>query len=315
MKNLLIDTDPGMDDALAIALAHKSEALDVKAITAVTGNLPSDRTAANALKILDLLGAPDIPVAQGPLLPISGNYPSDPFSHGSDGLAESHFPESGRRLDGRSAAQLIVDVINEHAGDITVCALGPLTNIAAALELDPGLPGKVSELIIIGGSFGETPYAWSQATGDNPVSEWNIFVDPEAARSVFRADFDLLAVGLDVATHPSINFREHDLESLRASATPEAALALRVVEFVNSRGYQSYCSLIDSVAVAAAIDRTLVETTTLHCDIATTDRLTRGMTVVDRRAHHQWTDLPLITVARDLDFDRFLSLVTTKLAK
>jgi purine nucleosidase/pyrimidine-specific ribonucleoside hydrolase len=315
MKNLLIDTDPGMDDALAIALAHKSEALDVKAVTAVTGNLPSDRTAANALKILDLLGAPDIPVAQGPLLPISGNYPSDPFSHGSDGLAESHFPESGRRLDERSAAQLIVDVVNAHAGDITVCALGPLTNIAAALELDPGLAEKVSELIIIGGSFGETPYAWSQATGDNPVSEWNIFVDPEAARSVFRADFPLLAVGLDVATHPSINFREHDLETLRASATPEAALALRVVEFVNGRGYQSYCSLIDSVAVAVAIDRTLIETTALHCDIATTDRLTRGMTVVDRRAHHQWTDLPLITVACDLAFDRFLTLVTTELAK
>jgi purine nucleosidase/pyrimidine-specific ribonucleoside hydrolase len=311
MKNLLIDTDPGMDDALAIALAHKSEALDVKAVTAVTGNLPSDRTAANALKILDLLGAPAIPVAQGPLTP----SPSDPFSHGSDGLAESHFPESGRRLDERIAAQLIVDVINEHAGDITVCALGPLTNIAAALELDPGLPEKVSELIIIGGSFGETPYAWSQATGDNPVSEWNIFVDPEAARSVFRADFDLVAVGLDVATHPSINFREHDLETLRASATPEAALTLRVVEFVNGRGYQSYCSLIDSVAVAVAIDRTLIETTALHCDIATTDRLTRGMTVVDRRAHHQWTDLPLITVARDLDFNRFLTLVTTKLAK
>lgn len=315
MKNLLIDTDPGMDDALAIALAHKSEALDVKAITAVTGNLPADRTAANTLTILDLLGAPDIPVAQGPLRPSSGDYPSDPFSHGSDGLAESHFPKSGRHLDSRTAAQLIVDVVNEHASDITICALGPLTNLAAALQLDPGLPDKVSELIIIGGSFGETPYAWSQATGDNPVSEWNIFVDPEAARTVFRANFELLAVGLDVATHPGINFREHDLETLRASPTPEAALALRVVDFVNRRGYQSYCSLIDSVAVAVAIDHTLVEVTALHCDIATEDRLTRGMTVVDRRAHHRWTDLPLITVARDLGFGRFLDLVTTELAK
>ena len=154
-----------------------------------------------------------------------------------------------------------------------MCALGPLTNIAAALQLDPGLPAKLSELIIIGGSFGETPYAWSQATGDNPVSEWNIFVDPEAAQTVFRANFDLLAVGLDVATHPSINFRERDLKTLRASTTPEAALALRVVDFVNGRGYQSYCSLIDSVAIAAAIDPTLIETTSLHCDVATEDKL------------------------------------------
>lgn len=315
MKNLLIDTDPGMDDALAIALAHKSSALDIRAITAVTGNLPSDRTSANALKVLDLLGAPAIPVAQGPTLPLSGDYPSDPFSHGSDGLAESHFPDSAHELDARTAAQLIVDVVNEHAGDITVCALGPLTNIAQALEIDPDLPSKVLQLIIIGGSFGETPYAWSQATGDNPVSEWNIFVDPEAARTVFHAGFDLVAVGLDVATHPSINFRPHDLEALRASDRGEAALATRVVDFVNGRGYQSYCSLIDSVAVAAAIDPTLIETVQLRCDVATEGRLTRGMTVVDRRAHHQWTDLPLITVVRDLDFDRFLDLVTGELAR
>lgn len=315
MKNLLLDTDPGMDDALAIALAFKSDAVDVKAITAVTGNLPSDRTVANALKILDLLGTHAIAVAQGPTLPISGDYPSDPFSHGSDGLAESNFPESHRDIDPRGAAQLIVDVVNEHAGDITVCALGPLTNLAHALEIDPSLPHKVTELIIIGGSFGETPYAWTQATGDNPVSEWNIFVDPEAARAVFHAEFNLLAIGLDVATHPSINFRPEDLAVLRASETSEAALAVRVVDFVNGRGYQSYCSLIDSVAVAVAIDPTLVDMVALRSDVATEGTLTRGMTVVDRRAHHQWTDLPLINVASDLDFGRFLDLVTSELAK
>jgi len=132
MKNVLIDTDPGMDDALAISLALKSEEISVRAITAVTGNLTADRTAANALRILDMLDAPDIPVAQGPLVPSGGSYPSDPFSHGSDGLAESNLPDSTRPLDNRSAAQLIVDTVKEHAGNITVCALGPLTNIAEA---------------------------------------------------------------------------------------------------------------------------------------------------------------------------------------
>ncbi len=313
MKNVLIDTDPGMDDALAIALAVKSAELEVRAITAVTGNLPSDRTAANALKVLDLLEAPPVPVAQGPLLPSSGAYPSDPFSHGSDGLAESHLPDSPRALDPRPAAQLIVDTVDAHAGDIVLCGLGPLTNIAAALELDPDLPRKVERLIIIGGSFGETPYAWSQATGDNPVSEWNVFVDPEAARTVFAAGFDLLAIGLDVATHPAINFGAGHLAALRASANPEAVLAARIVDFVNGRGYQSYCSLIDSVAVAAVIDPTLVTTTAVHCGVAVDDPLTRGMTVVDRRAHHRWTQLPLITIASDVDYERFLSLVTTEL--
>jgi len=312
---VLIDTDPGMDDALALSLAHKSSALEVVAVTAVTGNLPSDRTVANALRILDLLDAPAIPVAQGPLVPLGGHYPSDPFSHGSDGLAESHLPDSSRPVDGRSAAQLIVDIVDRHAGDIALCALGPLTNIAQALELDPDLPSKVSRLTIIGGSFGATPYAWSQATGDNPTSEWNVFVDPEAAALVFTAGFPMLAVGLDVATHPLINFRDGDMERLRASTRPEAQLAVRVVDFVQGRGYQSYCSLIDSVAVASLIDPGLVTTESVLCAVETEGRLTRGMTVVDRRAHHAWDDLPRIEIAVDLDYARFLDLVTAELTR
>ncbi|MGD8167943.1 nucleoside hydrolase [Herbiconiux sp. P16] len=314
MQNVLIDTDPGMDDALAIALAHNSPELNIVALTAVTGNLPSDRTAANALKVLDLLGAPELPVAQGALVPLGGDYPSDPFSHGGDGLAESNLPASTRTLDPRGAAQLIVDTVNAHPGDLAICALGPLTNLAAALDLDPSLPEKVSQLTIIGGSFGATPYAWSQATGDNPVSEWNVFVDPEAAHLVFNAGFRMLAVGLDVATHPAINFRPADLERLRASPKPEAQLAVRVVEFVKGRGYQSYCSLIDSAAVASLIDPTLVTRETVYCDVATEGRLTRGMTVVDRRNHHRWTDLPQIEIAVGFDYDRFLDLVTEELA-
>lgn len=314
MTNVLIDTDPGMDDALAIALAFKSENLVVRAITAVTGNLPSDRTVANALKVLDLLGETRIPVAQGPLVPRGGYYPSDPFSHGSDGLAESHFPESERAIDPRSAAQLIVDTVNAHAGDVFLCCLGPLTNIAAALELDPTLPAKVNQLVLIGGSFGVTPYAWTQATGDNPVSEWNIFVDPESARMVFRAGFSLLAVGLDVATHPSINFRPEDRQTLRASGRPEAQLATRVVDFVESRGYQSYCSLIDSTAVAAIIDPSLITVETVYCDVEITGELTRGMTVVDRRMHHQRTTMPQIDIVSSINYDRFLDLVTAELS-
>ncbi|MFE2040340.1 nucleoside hydrolase [Streptomyces sp. NPDC059477] len=310
MKNVLIDTDPGMDDALAIALALRSRTLRTLAVTAATGNLPSDRTAANALRVLDLLGREDIPVGQGPLLPLDGDYPVDPFSHGSDGLAESHFPASTRALDPRPAPQVIAETVAAHAGDISIAALAPLTNLALALEIDPRLPEKVTELVIIGGSYGLTPYAWSQATGDNAVSEWNVFVDPEAAHRVFNAGFNLTAVGLDIATHPRINFRPRDLERLRAARTPEAALAVRIVEYVQGRGYQSYCSLIDSVAVAALIDPTLVTSVELRCAVERRGELTRGMTVVERRAHHGRTDLPVIRAVSDLDFDRFLDLVT-----
>jgi purine nucleosidase/pyrimidine-specific ribonucleoside hydrolase len=315
MKNLLIDTDPGMDDALAIILALKSRELRTRAVTAATGNLTSDKTAANALRVLDLLDRSDIPVGQGPLLPLDGDYPVDPFSHGSDGLAESHFPLSTRTVDPRPAPQLIVDTVNAHAGDICIAALAPLTNIALALEIDPHLPEKVTDLVIIGGSYGLTPYAWSQATGDNAVSEWNIYVDPEAAHRVFRAGFNLVAVGLDIATHPAINFRESDLERLRHVETPEAALATRVVDFVNGRGYQSYCSLIDSVAIAALIDPTLIDCVEVRCDVERRGELTRGMTVVERRAHHGRDDLPTIRTVSSLDFDRCLDLVTGVLSE
>lgn len=312
---VLIDTDPGMDDAVAISVAHKSAELTIVAVTAVTGNLPSDRTAANVLRVLDLLGAPEMPVAQGSLTPLGGDYPTDPFSHGSDGLAESHLPASQRPLDPRGAAQLIVDTVNAHPGDIALCALGPLTNIAQALEIDPELPSKVKQVTMIGGSFGATPYAWTQATGDNPTSEWNVFVDPEAAHLVFNAGFRLLAVGLDVATHPSINLRGVDLERLRQSSAAEAQFALRVVEFVERRGYQSYCSLIDSAAVAALIDPTLVTTKTVLCDVETEGELTRGMTVVDRRHHHRWEYLPRIDIAVGFEYERFLNLVISELIK
>lgn len=218
-------------------------------------------------------------------------------------------------MDPRPAAQLIVDTVNDNAGNISLCCLGPLTNIAAALEIDPDLPSKVNKVVLIGGSFGVTPYAWTQATGDNPVSEWNIFVDPESARMVFRAGFNLLAVGLDVATHPSINFRPQDMELLRSSPRPETVLASRIVGFVQSRGYQSYCSLIDSTAVAALIDPTLVRTETLKCDVEVAGDLTRGMTVVDRRMHHQWESMPTIEVVSSFDYERFLDLVTAELCK
>jgi purine nucleosidase/pyrimidine-specific ribonucleoside hydrolase len=303
-----------MDDALALVLALKSPSVCVRSITAVTGNLTADRSSANALRILDLMGRKDIPVAQGPLTPLEGSYPADPFSHGTDGLAESHFPESDQRIDERTAAQLLVDTVNAHAGDITIAALGPLTNIALALDLDPSLPSKVTELVIVGGAFGITPYAWSQATGDNPVSEWNIFVDPEAAHRVFHAGFQITAAGLDLATHPRINFRTEDMATLREAKTPEAELALRVVAFVNGRGYQSYCSLIDSVVVAAIIDPSLITTEELGCDVERHGELTRGMTVVERRAHHARTDLPRINAVNSLDFDRFLDLVTEVLS-
>lgn len=312
---LLIDCDPGIDDAVAIISALKNDDLDVLALTAVTGNLPADRTSVNARKILELMGATGIPVAQGPLQPLSREYPADPFSHGDDGLANTGFPEPTTELDPRDAARLIVDVVNEHPGEVSIAALGPLTNLALALRIDPELPRKVHRVTAIAGSFGFTPYAWTQATGDNPVSEWNVYVDPGAAEEVFAAGFNLTAVGLDTATHPTVNLDERRLATLRESGRPEARFAVDTVNFVRGRQYQSYCALIDAMAIAALTNPEWFTTERVRCAVETAGGLTLGMTVVDRRNHHRWEHLPLIDAVSDVDYEAFLDDLVETLAQ
>ncbi|HEX5466025.1 MAG TPA: nucleoside hydrolase [Candidatus Limnocylindrales bacterium] len=315
MKRVLIDCDPGMDDALALILAFRSPELQVEAITAATGNLPADRTSANVRRVLDLLGAPDIAVAQGPLSPLVRPYPSDPFSHGADGLGDTGLPASPRRLDPHPAPNLIIDTIRAHPGEVTIIATAPLTNLALALQQAPDLVGKVERVVAIAGAFGFNEYAARYATGDNPVSEWNVYVDPDAARIVFRSGLPITAIGVDVWGRPDLNFSPAQLDALRAADTPTARFTLGLVAFVEGRHYGSYTVQIDAMAVAAVIDPTLFTTERLRVAVETTSPLTLGQTVVDRRVHHAWTDLPEIEAACDVDFRRYLDLLVAALER
>lgn len=309
MKPVLIDTDPGIDDAVAIMFAIGSGELDVKAITTVSGNLTADRCSVNARKVLELVGAGHIPVAKGMQTPLVRPYPRDPFSHGDDGLGNLGLPEPSLIEDERFAPDLIVETVNAHAGEITILGLGPLTNIALAVMRDPGLPRKVKELIVIGGAYGFDSAGSLRATGDNPASEWNIYVDPEAAKIVFEAGFELTALGLDVATHESIALTA-DHRTILAASPSKAAWFLRgVADFVERRGFRSYCALIDSLAVAAALDRSVVTTEAVHVGIETKGELTLGQTVVDRREHFRWTHLPLVDAACAVDAKRLFELL------
>jgi purine nucleosidase/pyrimidine-specific ribonucleoside hydrolase len=308
-----------MDDAVALLFALANGALDVRAITTVSGNLTADRCAANALRVLDLANAPNMPVAQGPLKPLVRPYPRDPFSHGSDGLAERNLPDSERELEGRFAPDLILETAEAQGGELTLIALGPLTNVALALIKDPELPKKIKELIIIGGSFGFHTAGATRATGDNPASEWNIYVDPEAAALVFAAGFNLTAIGLDVAAHPDVALNESHRARLRAASTPAALFLLDVTDFVERRGFRSYCGLIDSLAIAAAIDPSILTLETVAVAVETESSLSRGQTVVDRRDHFRRDDLPLINAASAFNpaayFNLLLEAMTSTPAK
>jgi inosine-uridine nucleoside N-ribohydrolase len=315
MKRVILDCDPGIDDSLAILFALKSPELKVEALTAVSGNLVARRAAANICKTLDLIGAPDLPVAVGMDTPLVRPYPADPFSHGDDGLGNTFLPESTRRLDPRFAPDLLIDLVDQYPGEITILASGPLTNVALALMKDPTFGRKVGNLYFLGGAFGFNEYAYKFATGDNPVSEWNVYVDPEAARLVFHSGIPMTAIGGDVFAHPSINLQDVHVAALQAAANREAAHMLDLLGFVTGRGFLSYCILIDSLCVAAALEPALLQTREIHVDVETQGKLTLGQTVVDTRANFRWSHLPRIEAACGADFDRFLERLVGTIAR
>lgn len=309
MKRVLIDCDPGMDDALALILALRSPEVQVEAITAATGNLPADRTSANVRRVLDLLDAPDIPVAQGPLAPLVRPYPRDPFSHGDDGLGDTRLPVSSRPLDPRPAPEVIIDTVRAHPGEVTIVATAPLTNLALAVQRAPDIVADVPRVVAIAGAYGFNEFAQLYATGGNPVSEWNVYVDPDAARIVFRSGLPITAIGVDVWGRPDLNFAPQHLAALAQADTRTSRFALAMIAFVESRAYQSYTVQIDAMAVAAVLDPTLLGTERLRVDVETSSPLTLGQTVVDRRRHHAWTDLPEIEAACSIEVGPYLDLL------
>lgn len=309
MKKIILDCDPGMDDSMAIVMACKSDALDVKAITTVNGNYPAEITCKNARKMLELLDRTDIPVGKGMEQPMVRPAPRDPFTHGEDGQAEANLPEPVITPDDRHGVDLIIDTVRAYPGEITLIVTGPMSNLAMAMVKAPDIKEKIGEIIAISGAFGLNRYAYANATGDTPQSEWNVYVDPEAAEIVYHSGVPLVALGLDVATHFDVNFSPEDLARLEASEKAEAQFLSNAIRFVKERGHDAYCTIIDCMAVGYAIDPTLVETIVGRVGVETKDGLTLGMTVLDSRHHHVWEHLPRIRIGQTADYGRFLSML------
>ncbi len=309
MRKIILDCDPGMDDSMAIVMAVKAEELDVLAVTTVNGNYPVDVTSKNARKVLELLGRTEIPVARGMAAPMIRKSPSDPFTHGEDGQAEANLQEPVMKLADLDAVDLIIELVKANPGEVTLIATGPMSNLAMAMVKAPEIKDMIPEIIAISGAFGLNDYAFLNATGDTPQSEWNVYVDPEAAKIVYESGVPLVALGLDVATHFDVNISDAEVKKLEESGKKEADFLANAIHFVNKRGFEAYCAVIDCMAVAYAIDPTLVETMEAHVGVETKDGLTLGMTVIDRRHHFVWEHLPLVKVGCKADCARFLQLL------
>jgi purine nucleosidase len=319
-KKIIIDTDPGTDDALALMLALNSPELDVRAITVVPGNVTAAMGLENALRMVSLDNRCDIPVAAGAQHPLFQKLITAEFWHGKNGLANIELPPSKCTVDPRFGPDLIIQLVHASPHEITLVPVGPLTNIALAVEKDPSIVPLVKEVILMGGSI----------TGGNvnAAAEANIFNDPEAAQIVFQAGWPLTMVGLEVGDKAL--FTKKYLGELQKTHGPINDFIASVLTFLvdlAARFGASGSPMYDPSAVAVAIDTTLVKTQPMHVDVETHGEFTRGETVGNRRGEVERNVLhgdryviegvdlvkPNAKVCVDVDADRFLQLFVSRI--
>ncbi len=279
-RRVIIDTDPGIDDAMAILLALNSPELKVEALTVVPGNVEAAQGLENALKIVSLAGRCDVPVAGGAQHPLNQKLITAQFWHGKNGLAGVDLPASKCQPDTRFGPDLIIEMVHKYPHQITLIPVGPLTNIALAVSKDPGIAFLVRDIVIMGGSI----------TGGNVdgAAEANVYNDPEAAQIVFNAGWTVTMIGSDVGERTLITRK--DVAQLQTNHGPESDFIAKLADFYLTRseksGYQG-AAMYDPLAVATVIDPTLVTLKNMHVDVETRGEFTRGETVANRMGYDE----------------------------
>ncbi len=309
-RKVIIDTDPGQDDAVAILLALASpEEIDVLGITAVAGNVPLALTEKNARIICELAGKPDVKVYAGCDRPLRRDLVTAEHVHGKTGLDGPVLSDPIMTLQDRHAVDFIIDTLRaQEARTVTLCPLGPLTNIAAALEKAPDIAERVQEIILMGGGYFE---------GGNitPSAEFNIFVDPQAADIVFKSGIQIVVMPLDV-THKALVTKPRN-DAFRAIGTPVGLAVADMTDFFERFDKEKYGSegapLHDPCVTAYLVRPDLFSGRHINVEIETQSELTMGATVAD-----WWgvTDRkPNALFINDLNADGFFSLLTERLAR
>lgn len=320
-RKIILDTDPGTDDALAMMLALHSSALDVRAITVVPGNVTAAQGLDNALRMVSLANRCDVPVSAGAQHPLFQKLITAEFWHGQNGLANVELPPSKCKVDPRFAPDLIIQLVHATPHEITLVPVGPLTNIALAVLKDPSIVPLVKEVILMGGSI--------SGGNVNAAAEANINNDPEAAQIVFQAGWPLTMVGLDVGNKTLLS--QKHLDQLNATHGPVNDFVSRVAKFMvdlSAKFGSSGSPMYDPLAVGVAIDPTLVKAPEMHVDVETRGEFTRGETVANRRNAVERNVLhgdryiievvdpvaPNAKVCVEVDADRFLKLFVSTIA-
>ena len=308
-RPIIIDCDPGQDDALAILLALGSaDDLEVVGITAVAGNVPLPLTEKNARKICELAGRTDVPVHAGCARPILRPLVTAEYVHGKTGLDGADLPEPSAPLAPGHAVDFLIDTLMARPqGEVTLCPIGPLTNVALAIVKQPAIIPRIGEIVLMGGAMA--------AGNTTPAAEFNIYVDPHAARVVFEAGVKLTMLGLDV-THQALVDQDR-LDAIAALGSPVARAATGLLDFFNRFDRERYASpgapLHDPCVIAYLLAPELFSGRDCHVAIETASELTMGATLVDWWA---MTGKPAnATVIDQVDADGFFTLLTERLGR
>ncbi|MCF3594688.1 nucleoside hydrolase [Rhodobacteraceae bacterium LMO-12] len=309
-RKIIIDTDPGQDDAVAILLALASpQEIEIVGITCVAGNVPLALTSKNARIICELAGKPDVKVYAGCDRPLGRDLVTAEHVHGKSGLDGPDLPDPKMPLQDTHAVDFIIDTLRAHEpGTITLCPLGPLTNIAMAFEKSPDIMERVAEIVLMGGAYFEVGNI-------TPAAEFNIYVDPQAANIVFNSGAPITVMPLDV-THKALVTKPRN-DAFRALATPVGIAVAQMTDFFERFDKQKYGSegapLHDPCVTAYLLQPSLFSGRFINVEIETHSELTMGMTVAD------WWGVtgrtPNATFMGDLDADGFFALLTERLAR
>ena len=303
---IVLDCDPGHDDAVAMLLAAGNDAIDLLAITTVAGNCPLDLATRNARRVAALAGLTGVPIAAGAAGPLRGELVTAPDIHGRTGLDGYELRSGEAPLDPRSAQELLAATLEGASEPVTLVPTGPLTNIAELLSSRPDLHARIREIVLMGGSTGRG--------NTTPAAEFNVFVDPEAAAIVFESGLPVTMIGLNL-TH-------------QARATPEVLARVRALDGEPARAVEGWMGFFgaayervhgewappvhDPCTIAMLIDPALIRAVDTFVAVETEGRWTRGATVVD--LHDRFGRPPNARVALELDAPRFWDLVLAALA-
>ena len=309
-QKIIIDTDPGQDDAVAILLALASpDEIEVLGITAVAGNVPLSLTERNARIVCELAGRPDIAVYAGCDRPLRRKLVTAEHVHGKTGLDGPELPEPKIKLQEKHGVDFIIDtILQEPENSVSLCPLGPLTNVASAILKQPKIVSRIKQIVLMGGAYFEVGNI-------TPTAEFNIFVDPDAAKIVFEAGIDMVVMPLDV-THKALVTGERN-EAFRRLKSPVGIAVAEMTDFFERFDKEKYGSsgapLHDPCVTAYLINPKIFSGKKINVEIETKSELTLGMTVADwwgvtnRKANAFFVG--------DLDSEKFFNLLTERLGR